>query len=208
MPAEPANRLPIQPAAPTLDGTVWALLIGLSLLWGASFVFIKVAAVDIPIFTLVLARVGLAALALHAVIVMTGRAYPAGRAIYGRYALMGLLNNAIPFILIVYATPRIGAGAASILNAMTPIFTLIVAHILTADEKITAGKAGGIALGFAGVVVMIGPKSLGGLSGEALAVLAMLGATLAYGFSGVVAGAASGTSTRSSPPPASSPLQR
>jgi drug/metabolite transporter (DMT)-like permease len=174
------------PVELTLDGTVWTLLIALSLLWGASFIFIKIAAVDIPIFTLVFLRVALAALALHAVIVVTGRAYPAGLAIYGRYGLMGLLNNAIPFVLIVYATPRIGAGAASILNATTPIFTLIVAHILTADEKITAAKAGGIALGFAGVVVMIGPKAFGGLSTEVLAALAMLGATLAYGFSAVV----------------------
>ncbi len=161
-------------------------MIALSLLWGVSFIFIKIAAVDIPIFTLVFVRVALAALALHAVILVTGRIYPAGLAIYGRYALMGLLNNAVPFILIVYATPRIGAGAASILNATTPIFTLIVAHILTADEKITASKAGGIVLGFAGVVVMIGPKAFGGLSTEMLAALAMLGATLAYGFAAVV----------------------
>ena len=162
------------------------LLIALSLLWGASFIFIKIAAADIPVFTLVFVRVALAALALHAVILASGRTYPGGLAIYGCYGLMGLLNNAIPFVLIVYATPRIGAGAASILNATTPIFTLIVAHLLTADEKITAGKAGGILLGFAGVVVMIGPKAFGGLSTEVLAALAMLGATLAYGFSGVV----------------------
>ena len=186
MSANETSRPTLHPAAPSLDGTVWTLLIALSLLWGVSFIFIKIAAVDMPIFTLVFLRVALAALALHAVIVVTGRAYPTGLAMYGRYALMGLLNNAIPFILIVYATPRIGAGAASILNATTPIFTLIVAHLLTADEKITAGKAGGIALGFAGVVVMIGPKAFGGLSAEVLAALAMLGATLAYGFSGVV----------------------
>ena len=134
MSANPAS----QPAVQALDGTAWMQLIAPSLLLGASFIFIRIAAVDIPIFTLVFVRVALAALALHAVILATGRIYPAGLAIYGRYALMGLLNNAVPFILIVYATPRIGAGAASILNATTPIFTLIVAHILTADEKITA----------------------------------------------------------------------
>jgi hypothetical protein len=182
MSANPAS----QPAVQALDGTAWMQLIALSLLWGASFIFIRIAAVDIPIFTLVFVRVALAALALHGVILVTGRAYPTRLAMYGRYGLMGLLNNAIPFILIVYATPRIGAGAASILNATTPIFTLIVAHILTADEKITAGKAGGILLGFAGVVVMIGPKAFGGLSTEVLAALAMLGATLAYGFSALV----------------------
>ncbi len=170
----------------TLDGTVWTMLIALSLLWGVSFIFIKIAAVDIPVFTLVFARVALAALALHVVIVATGRSYASGLAIHGRFGLMGLLNNAVPFVLIVYATPRIGAGAASILNATTPIFTLIVAHILTTDEKITARKAGGIVLGVAGVVAMIGPQAFGGLSTQVLAALAMLGATLAYGFSAVV----------------------
>jgi len=84
MPAVPANRPVTRPAAPTLDGTVWTLLIALSLLWGASFIFIKIAAVDIPIFTLVFIRVALAALALHAVILVTGRTYPTGLAIYGR----------------------------------------------------------------------------------------------------------------------------
>lgn len=174
------------PVELTLDGTVWTLLIALSLLWGASFIFIKIAAAEIPVFTLVLARVALAALALNAVIFASGRSYPAGSWLYGRYALMGLLNNALPFILIVWATPRVGAGAASILNATTPIFALILAHMLTADEKITAGKSSGIVLGFAGVAVMIGPKALGGVSTQSVAALAVLAGSFCYGLSAVV----------------------
>jgi len=170
-----------------VDTRSWVLLIALSLLWGASFLFIKIAASDIPVFSLVFLRVALAALVLHLFIIITKRSYPTDWRILRLYALMGLLNNAIPFVLIVYATPRIGAGAAGILNAMTPVFTLLIAHWLTADEKITARKAAGILIGFAGVVVMIGPKAFGGLGVSVLASIAMLGATVSYGFSAVVA---------------------
>jgi drug/metabolite transporter (DMT)-like permease len=169
-----------------IDAQSWLMLAALSLLWGASFLFIKIAATDIPIFSLVFLRVALAALVLHLFVIATGRAYPADRNILRLYLLMGLLNNAIPFVLIVYATPRIGAGAAGILNAMTPVFTLLIAHWLTADEKITARKATGVLIGFAGVTVMIGPMALGGLGAALLASFAMLGATVSYGFSAIV----------------------
>lgn len=183
-----SHKIPSKAAVhPEVDAQSWLMLVGLSLLWGASFLFIKIAAADIPIFSLVFLRVALAALVLHLFIVATGRPYPADRRILRLYLLMGLLNNAIPFVLIVYATPRIGAGAAGILNAMTPVFTLLIAHWLTADEKITARRLTGILIGFAGVVVMIGPKAIGGLGVAVLAAFAMLGATVSYGFSAVVA---------------------
>ena len=171
---------------PRMDATAWAELLFLSVLWGASFLFIKVAVAEIPVFTLVLVRVALAALLLHGVIALSGRAYPPPGPIYGRYALMGLVNNAIPFTLIVVATARIGAGAASILNAAAPIFTLLVAHVLTHDEKRTAQKTLGVLVGLLGVVAMVGLTALEGLGGEAAAALAMLAATLSYGFSAVV----------------------
>ena len=163
------------PADLTLDARSWAMLLALSLLWGASFIFIEIAAAEIPVFTLVLARVGLAALVLHAIILASGRAYPRLPRLFLGYGLLGLLNNAIPFALIVFATPRIGAGAAAILNATTPIFTLVLAHFLTADEKINAAKLAGIGLGVLGVAVMVGPQATAGLSGEVVAALAILG---------------------------------
>ncbi len=169
-----------------IDAQSWLMLIVLSLLWGGSFLFIKIAATDIPIFTLVFLRVGLAALVLHLFIVATGRSYPKNRRMLLLYALMGLMNNAIPFVLMVYATPRIGAGAAGILNAATPVFALLIAHWLTDDEKITPRKAIGILIGLAGVVVMIGPKALGGLGVAVLASVAMIGVTISYGFSAVI----------------------
>src|SRR5687768_2446785 len=113
------------PIAPRLDGPGWLLLLALALMWSVSFIFIKVAAGEIPVLTLVLIRVGVAALALHAVILASGRRYPRDGAVLGRFLLIGLVNNVLPFALIVYATLHIGAGAASILNAMAPMFTIL-----------------------------------------------------------------------------------
>ncbi|MBZ8135484.1 EamA family transporter [Afifella sp. IM 167] len=174
------------PAAPSLDLESWVLLLVLSLLWGASFLFMRIAGEEIPVFTLVLARVGIAAVALHAVILATGRRYPTSLRIWARALLMGALNNAIPFSLIIFAVVRVGAGAASILNATTPIFALIVAHFLTQDEKMTPRRLAGVVLGFFGVAAMIGPAALRGVSGELLATLAMLAATTSYAFAAVV----------------------
>jgi drug/metabolite transporter (DMT)-like permease len=154
-------------------------------MWSASFIFIKVAAADLPPFTLVLIRVGLAALALHLIVLARRLSYPRQPAIFARYGVMGLTNNIIPFALIVYATSRLGAGAASILNATAPIFALLVAHVSTADEKITAAKVVGILLGFAGVAAMAGRQAAAGLTGDLLAVAAMLVACFFYGFSAV-----------------------
>lgn len=171
---------------PTLDARSWTLLIVLSVLWSISFVFMKVAEPEIPVLTLVLIRVGLAALVLHAVVLATRRAYPRDPAILIRYGWMGFFNNIVPGALIIRATAEIGAGAASILNATAPIFALILAHVMTTDEKITPAKLSGILLGLAGVVAMTGPQALAGISGESLAVLAMLVATFCYGLSALI----------------------
>ncbi|MGH6924231.1 MAG: DMT family transporter [Propylenella sp.] len=172
-------------AAPRLDGRGWALLTALAILWSASFIFIKVAAPEVPAFTLVLCRVGIAALVLHAVVIARSAPYPVRPALYGRYAVMGFVNNIVPFWLIVYATAKLGAGSASILNATAPIFALIVAHVVTLDERITPAKLLGILLGMGGVAAMAGPQAVAGLSGDLLAVGAMLVATFGYGLSAV-----------------------
>jgi drug/metabolite transporter (DMT)-like permease len=172
-------------AAPRLDGRGWALLAALALLWGASFIFIKVAAMEIPAFTLVFFRVGIAAIVLHAVVLARRASYPGEPVLYARYVVMGILNNLVPFTFIVYATVRLGAGSASILNATAPIFALIVAHVATEDERITAPKLAGILLGLGGVAAMAGPQTVAGLSGDLLAVGAMLIAAFGYGVSAI-----------------------
>jgi drug/metabolite transporter (DMT)-like permease len=168
-----------------LDATGWMLLITLAVLWSASFVFIKVAGATIPAFTLVLVRVGVAALVLHAVVLGTRRRYPVALAVVGRYAVMGLMNNVVPFVLIVWATARLGAGAASILNATAPIFALVVAHFATADERITPAKTLGILCALGGVVAMMGGQAVAGIGENLAAGGAMLIACLFYGISAV-----------------------
>jgi drug/metabolite transporter (DMT)-like permease len=172
-------------STPNLDGRSWALLFALALLWSASFIFIKVGAEELPILTLVFLRVGLAALVLNGIVIASRRAYPTRPAVLGRYLVMGLLNNLLPFVLIVYATARIGAGSASILNATAPIFALLVAHVVTRDEKITPAKLVGILLGLGGVAAMTDPSAVFGLSGDFVAVAAMLAAAFCYGLSAV-----------------------
>jgi drug/metabolite transporter (DMT)-like permease len=171
---------------PSLDRASWIMLACLSLLWGASFLFMKVAGAELPLLHLVLIRVGVAAAVLQAAVAILRRPRPRGIRLHGLYLAMGLFNNVVPTALIVFATLRIGAGAASILNATTPIFTLLIAHAVTADEKITPAKALGIALGFLGVVAMAGPDALIDMGGEGAAILAMLGATFSYGISAMV----------------------
>jgi drug/metabolite transporter (DMT)-like permease len=157
----------------------------LALLWSGSFVFIKVAATEIPTLTLVLVRVTLAALILHAIVLTTRRHYPDRPAMLRRYLVMGFINNVVPFAFIVYATARLGAGGASILNATAPIFAMIIAHFATADEHIGAAKAFGILLGIGGVAAMAGPGAMAGLGGHLPAVGAMLVACVFYGLSAV-----------------------
>ncbi|MGH6629830.1 MAG: DMT family transporter, partial [Burkholderiales bacterium] len=98
---------------------------------------------------------------------------------------MGLLNNAIPFTLIVWGQTHIASGVASILNATTPLFTVLVSHYLTADEKITAGRLIGVVFGLAGVAVMVGGAALESLGDDVFAQLACVGAAIAYAFAGV-----------------------
>jgi drug/metabolite transporter (DMT)-like permease len=137
---------------------VWLWLLSLSVLWGGSFFFAKVAVGELGPFTVVFARVSLAALAL-ALVVPLRRDAP-----WPTYFAMGFLNNALPFSLIFWGQTAIGSGLASILNATTPLFTLVVAHYLTSDEKIDRTKVAALLIGLLGVVVLIGPSALVGSS--------------------------------------------
>jgi drug/metabolite transporter (DMT)-like permease len=157
---------------------VWLWLLSLSVLWGGSFFFAKVAVGELGPFTVVFARVSLAALAL-ALFVPLRRDAP-----WSTYFAMGFLNNALPFSLIFWGQTAIGSGLASILNATTPLFTLVVAHFLTSDEKIDRTKVAALLTGLVGVVVLIGPDALVGGS-PLWAQMACLGAALSYALAGI-----------------------
>ncbi len=169
----------------TMSTLAWALLLFLAFIWGGSFVFAKVAVAEIPPFTLVLLRVGLAAATLWIVCLATGVAMPRTFAAWGAYAVMGLLNNVIAFSLIFTGQQEIGASLASILNGSMPFFTVLLAGLLLADEKFSKRKIVGIAIGFFGVVLIIGPRHLLGLGDHLLSELMLIGAAISYAFASV-----------------------
>ena len=163
----------------------WAILLVLSILWGGSFFFIGIAIRSVPPLTLVLIRVGLASCFLW--IWRLIRREPSGLTLRLAPALvlLAILNNALPFILFAWAQRTIPSGLASILNATTPIWGVIVAHLFTGDERATPNKIAGVLLGFGGVGVMIGSGLLGQIGKDVLAQLACLGSTLSYALAGV-----------------------
>lgn len=138
-----------------------------------------------PPFTVVFLRVAIAASVLWLFLFATGRRFPARLSLVLAILIMGCLNNVIPFSLILIGQQEIGSGLASVVNAMTPIWTLIIANQFTTDEKFSTNKILGIVFGFAGVAVLIGGDLIQGLSASASAQAAVLGATISYGFAGV-----------------------
>jgi drug/metabolite transporter (DMT)-like permease len=148
------------PTAPTMGAREWSLLVLLSVLWGVSFYFFKVLIAELPTLTIVLGRVGLAALLMNLLILLKGDSMPASPRLWGAFLVMGLLNNVVPFILIVWSEIRISSGLAAILNATTPIFAVLAAHFATASEKLNWTKGVGVLFGFLGVVVLMGPSML------------------------------------------------
>lgn len=163
----------------------WALLAALSLVWGASFFFIAITLRELPPVTIVVLRVGLAALALLAAVRIMGLTMPTDRRAWLVFLGMGLLNNVIPFCLIVWGQTRIASGLAAILNATSPLFTVIAAHFLTNDEKMTANKLAGVAVGFLGVAVMIGTPASAGFGSDFWGELAVLVAAVSYALSAI-----------------------
>jgi drug/metabolite transporter (DMT)-like permease len=169
-----------------MGGREWLLLWMLSVLWGGSFFFFKVLVAELPPCTVVLGRVGLAALLLNVFLALRRDPMPASRRLWGSFIVMGILNNAVPFTLIAWGETRISSGIASILNATTPIFTVLAAHVLTHSEKINWNKGIGVLFGLIGVAVLIGPSAVSGIGGaDEVGELACLGAAISYGLAGV-----------------------
>ncbi|HEV2673201.1 MAG TPA: DMT family transporter [Aliidongia sp.] len=165
----------------------WVLLFALSALWGGTFFFFKVLLEDdLPPFTIVLGRVGIAALALNLYLLVRRDPMPMTVGIWRDFLVMGLLNNVLPFTLIVFGETRISSGLASILNATTPVFAVLSAHLLTANERLTWRRGAGVLFGFAGVAVLIGPGALAGLANQdLLGEASCLAAAFIYGLAGI-----------------------
>ena len=183
--AEPMQGLRPGAISQSMGALEWGMLVTLSIVWGGSFFFQGVAVRELPTLSIVTLRVGMAAITLWIVVLATGRAIPRDPKVWTAFFGMGLLNNVLPFGLIVWGQQTIASGLASILNATTPLFTVLVAGLLLSDERFSSKKIIGTAVGFVGAVVMIGPDALGGIGLDLWAQLACLAGALSYAFAGV-----------------------
>jgi drug/metabolite transporter (DMT)-like permease len=170
-----------------ISGLTWAAMGALALIWGGSFLSNHVALADVKPVTLVAFRMSGAALALWAVALAGGWVIPRGLKLWGAFAVMGLLNNVIPFSLITWGQQTVPSGLAAILNASTAIFGVVVAAMVFADERLTPTRLAGVLLGFAGVATAIGIENLREFDLTAISQLAILAATVCYALSGAFA---------------------
>ena len=167
-----------------MTGAEWAMLGILSVVWGGSFLFNGIAVKEMPVLSIVAFRVLLAALALQLFVRIAGITIPWTRQALIGYLGMALLNAALPFSLIVFGQTRIPSGLASILNATTPIFTMLLAHVFLASERLDGRRAMGVLLGFGGVLILLFDKAFGH-GGQLIGVLTCLGASLSYGIANI-----------------------
>ncbi len=166
---------------PTAPGPKdYALLVLLASIWGASFLFIKIAVADIPPLTITAGRISLAALILYIAMKLAGQNRPTGTRNWLLITGAALFGNALPFTLISWGELKVDSGLAAILMAIMPLSTLILAHFFTNDEKLTKRKILGIIVGFAGIIILIGPAVLKSLGSEALAQLAVAAGAICY----------------------------
>ncbi len=157
-------------------------LLFLAALWGPSFLFIKVAVQEIPPLTMAGGRVGLASLLLFAILKIQGRRVSHHRrGVWKHFAFAGAVGNAVPFVLFNWGELHIDSAVASILNGTTPLFTLLIAHFFTRDDRLTRNKMTGAFIGFGGLLVLVGPSLLAGVQASSLGLLAVTAAALCYG---------------------------
>ncbi|MBE1506126.1 DMT family transporter [Rhizobium viscosum] len=165
-----------------MNALTWGLLALLGLIWGGSFFFARIAVVEVPPLTLVFLRLSIAAIALHIYIGGRFGIYPLLKSGWREFLILGILNNALPHALIFFGQTRIGAGLASILNATTPIWTVLIANYLTSDEKLSSAKIIGCLTGLLGTVVLIGPSVTARSDLPLWALLLPVIAAVSYGF--------------------------
>ena len=168
-----------------MDKSDWAILLTLAVIWGGAFVFIGIAVRHVQPLTYVWLRLTIAAAAMWLFLIVRGERLGLPRQVWGSILLLALLNNALPFTLFGWGQTHIASGLAAILNATTPIWGVIVAHLLTRDERLNPRKVAGVLLGFGGVAMMIGPTLLANIGTDALAQLACITASLSYALAAV-----------------------
>lgn len=174
------------PSAPGLAN--WLRVIALSVIWGASFMSVKLALAGFGPLTIAASRITLAAATLYLVARIMGMALPTSRRVWAYAVAMGLFSNVLPFALLSWGQIHVASGFAGITMAAVPLFTMVLAHHLLPGERVTLVKLGGFTLGITGVIILIGPRALlaSGADVENLARLACIAATLSYAIGGVL----------------------
>lgn len=175
------------PTAPVMTAQHWFMLFVLSLLWGGSFVLIALGLRDFPPLTLVALRVSMAAVCLWAWFALRGQLSVLLQAPWRKLFVMGAMNNALPFSLIFWGQTHLMAGVASILNATSPLFAVLIAAWITRHEALSLHRISGVGVGMLGVAVTVGVSALYGMHGVLLAEIAILLASVSYAASGTYA---------------------
>jgi len=174
----------------------WGNFLLLGLIWGSSFLWIKVGqGGELPVlgllhpegsttfgpFMLVTFRLLFGLLGMVGVLALRSQTFPRLPHVIGAFAFMGLFNTALPFLLITWGQRRIDSSLASILNGTVPLFTIVIAHFWQEDDKITAGRLGGLIIGFIGLVILVGKDfQFGALTDNIVGELAVVAAAISY----------------------------
>jgi drug/metabolite transporter (DMT)-like permease len=161
----------------------WAIFGTLGVIWGSSFLLIKVGVEELGPLPLVAVRIGLAALVMAVFLWLTGRRWPANRVERAALVFIGVMNTAVPFTLITWGEQDIDSGLATVLNATVPLFTLVIAHYLLSDERISPQKIAGLVLGFLGVVILAGRDTESSSPNPVSGQVAVLAASASYAMS-------------------------
>ncbi len=174
-----------RPINQSMTASQWSELVLLSLLWGGTYLYTALALREVDPFTIALCRTGLAVVFLYGAMLIARQSFPLTLSAWAAFAGMGIFNNVIPFSLIMWGQKEISSGLASILIAATPLFTVIVAHWTTDDEKMSVNKIAGVLIGISGVVVLIGPSIWTDTTLTLVSQIAGLGAALSYAIGGI-----------------------
>jgi drug/metabolite transporter (DMT)-like permease len=170
---------------PRLDGNGWLLIGILAILWGGAFFLIEVGLRSFPPITLVFIRVGFAVPAMWLAMRIMGQRLPTDMRIWGLLTVVGAFNCALPFTLFFWGQQYLDSSYAAILNATTPLWGVITAHFMTSDEKATPSRITGVLVGLAGIIAMVGPDAMKGLSDNLLAQIACLISTVFYSLAAI-----------------------
>lgn len=157
----------------------------LALFFGTTFFYAEVALTAFGPLTIVSVRLTVAASILWIIVALLGLQPPRGMRPWGRLLVMGVINNALPFSCIVWAQMHITSGVAGILNATTPLFVLVFAHLLTSDERMSWRKLLAVLIGLGGVMLMIGPAAVAQLDPTSVGQFVMLSTSVMYAFAAI-----------------------